>query len=829
MGVVYQARDPRIGRSVAIKVLPVAVSTDPDRLRRFEQEARAAGVLNHPNVTIVYDVGHHDGVPYVVEELLEGQTLREELGEGPVPSRKAVRYAAQIAEGLAAAHDKGIIHRDLKPENLFVTRGDRVKILDFGLAKLTEVESSAGETELPTATEAGVVIGTVGYMSPEQIKTASVDGRSDIFALGVVMYEMLGGQRPFQGSSAAETMAAILKEDPPDLGASNQDIHPALEQLVRHCLEKDPGRRFQSARDLAYQLETFAGISDGATAMRTPSPPRRMWRGPLLIAAVLIGIGILADRGFDAIRPMRSAPSYKRLTFRRGSVVKARFAPDGQTVLYSASWEGQAFGIFATRAGSLESRRLQLPDARLLAVSSTGELAISIGRASTWWSLGTLARVPLEGGAPRELLANVLQADWSADGRDLAVVHNVGDKYLLEFPIGKVVYETAQPIYSMRVSPRGDLMAVSLGTETVATVDRSGKVTALSTGWDDIENVAWRPDGEEVWFAGRRPAEQKHQLYAVTLSGRERVVRAEAGGFFFFDVSRDGRVLFNTYFYNQSLVVPTPGESSERELSWMDRAKVDGISKDGRFVVFDEWGEGGSDSGAIYLRATDGSPAVRLGDGTAMGLSPDGHSVLSQARQPSGNFVLLPTGAGQARPLEHIGITSVQWVGWGGFLPDGKRLFFLGRAGAGSWRLYVQSLDHGEPQPISSEGQQFGPVAAAPDGRFVAGQGPDSKIALYPIDGGASRPLPGAEAGESPILWSADGESLYVYRTNEAPARVFKVDITTGRRQLWKTIAPADRSGLITIDNIVMTPDAQSLAYSYTRILTSLQLAEGLR
>jgi hypothetical protein len=261
----------------------------------------------------------------------------------------------------------------------------------------------------------------------------------------------------------------------------------------------------------------------------------------------------------------------------------------------------------------------------------------------------------------------------------------------------------------------------------------------------------------------------------------------------------------------------------------MDRAKVGGISKDGRFVVFDEWGEGGGDNGAIYLRATDGSPAVRLGEGTAMGFTPDGHAVLSQSREPSDDFVLLPTGVGQARALKHTGITSVQWVGWGGFLPDGKRLFYLGRSQAGSWRLYVQGLDGDKPQAISPEGQQFGPVVPSPDGRFVAGRGADSKITIYPVDGGPARVLAGAEPGESPILWSADGGSVYSYRADEVPARVFKVDVTNGRRELWKTIAPADSSGLITIDNIVMTPDAQSFAYSYTRILTVLQLAEGLR
>jgi Tol biopolymer transport system component len=438
--------------------------------------------------------------------------------------------------------------------------------------------------------------------------------------------------------------------------------------------------------------------------------------------------------------------------------------------------------------------------------------------------------VPLEGGAPRELLEKVSLADWSPDGRDLAIVHNVGGKNRLEFPIGKVLYETAQGIDSMRFSPRGDRLAVGLGGETVATIDLSGKATTLSKGWDDIGNVAWRPDGGEIWFAGRR-AGQQHQLYAVTLSGRERLVRLEAGGVYLFDVSGDGRVLLNHYFYYQSVVVLAAGESAERDLSWMDRPYVDIISKDGRTVVFDETGEGGGDKGAIYLRATDGSAAVRLGEGQGMGLSPDGRWVLSQARRPSETFVLLPTGPGQPRSLIHKGITSISWghLSWGGFLPDGKRVLFLGRPGSGALRLYVQNLDGGELRAISPEGMEAGSMAASPDGRFVAAQGPDSKIAIYAVDEGAPRPLPGAEAGESPILWSADGGSLYVYRTSEAPVRVFKVDIATGRRELWKTIAPADRSGLVSIDNIVMTPDARSYAYSFARILTSLEVAEGLR
>ena len=314
MGEVYRARDPRLGREVAIKVLPASFSADPDRLRRFEQEARAAGILNHPNITAVYDIGTHDGAPYVVQELLEGETLRSRLAGGAFTPRKALGHALQIANGLAAAHEKGIVHRDLKPENVFVTSDGRVKLLDFGLAKLTETPGSTGGTNLPTAapaTEPGMVLGTLGYMSPEQVRGKPADARSDIFSFGAILYEMLSGRRAFHGDSAADTMSAILLKEPVELSTSNRDVSPGLERVVHHCLEKNPEQRFQSARDLAFDLESLSDVSGlsqtrRASADGVPLLPRMPLLAALAVAAA-VGVGIfLWARSHSGRRPVDS-------------------------------------------------------------------------------------------------------------------------------------------------------------------------------------------------------------------------------------------------------------------------------------------------------------------------------------------------------------------------------------------------------------------------------------------------------------------------------------------------------------------------------------------
>ncbi|HEX8353147.1 MAG TPA: serine/threonine-protein kinase, partial [Pyrinomonadaceae bacterium] len=313
MGEVYLARDPKIGRDVAIKVLPAQFSADAERLARFEQEACAAGALNHPNVLAVHDAGQHDGAPFVVSELLEGETLREKLRGAPLSQRKAVDYASQIARGLAAAHERGIVHRDLKPENIFITSDGRAKILDFGLAKLTQGDGRQSQTEIPTwrvDTGPGAVMGTVGYMAPEQVRGRRVDHRADIFSFGAVLYEMLTGRRAFRGESAADTLSAVLREDPPALSESNRNVSPALERLVLHCLEKDPAARFHSANDLAFAIEALSGATavSGEQATPTHAPAGRGVRRRELIAWGVAGAALLAALLALLLPPLRRAP-----------------------------------------------------------------------------------------------------------------------------------------------------------------------------------------------------------------------------------------------------------------------------------------------------------------------------------------------------------------------------------------------------------------------------------------------------------------------------------------------------------------------------------------
>ncbi|MEO8348984.1 MAG: hypothetical protein ABI610_08740, partial [Acidobacteriota bacterium] len=634
-----------------------------------------------------------------------------------------------------------------------------------------------------------------------------------------------------------DTMSAILREDPPDLSVTNQNISPGLERIVRHCLEKNPEQRFHSAHDVAFALDALTGASSPGGLATSSTPTRSRTRSvPLLLAA--LSVAVAGALGFFArdLRGKPELPSFQRLTFRRGTVWTARFAPDGQTVVYGAAWEANPIEVFLTRPESPESRPLGLKNASLFDVSATGELAVMLGAKTTSRSyerFGTLARVPLAGGSPRPLLVNVRYADWSPDGKELMVERVVAGKHRIEFPIGKLIYESPNRIETPRISPEGNAIAffqVSPSEDVaVCVVDLSGKARILARA-PDWWNLGWSPDGSEVWYAAPEPgmASLVSSLQAVSLSGKRRLILRFPGTFEFQDVARDGRVLFGRVSLRPEIIGLAPGEKKERELSWLDGSRLADLSADGRTSLIAEEAEGGGPNQSVYLRSTDGSPATLIGEGAGQALSPDGLWILSTARTTPRKLILLPTGAGTPRPLEFEGLTG---GARGLFFPDGESLLLVDGAPGQLPRTYVGSVEGGKPRALGPPGLvpfSFGnPIS--PDGRFVVLIDDEKRTFVLPAGGGPPVPLKGLAEGEFPIQWSADSGFLFTHRTGELPAKVWRHEIATGRKELLREIAPSDPAGVTTIETILVTPDGRSFAYAYAHNLTDLYVVEGLK
>ncbi len=842
MGEVYRARDTRLGRDVAVKALSGELSLDPQRLSRFEAEARSASALNHPSIVTIHEIGQEAGAPFIVMELVDGKTLRELLYTGALPLRRTVALAAQLADALARAHEAGIVHRDLKPENVMVTRDGLPKILDFGLAKTDgrERENGADRRDLTVTEETreGAVVGTSGYMSPEQASGQPVDFRSDQFGFGAVLYEMLTGRRAFHGPTRAETLAAIIRDEAEPIVAIAPKVPAPLRWIVERCLAKLPEERYASTRDLARDLQSvrdhFSQI-EGDPAPLLPSARgrnRRLW----LPAGVALAVAALVASAFvfgGAARD-RDQPSYRRLTFREGTVWTARVAPDGQTIVYGAAWNGGPIRIYSTRPEIPESVPLPLAPANVLAISQAGEMAISLAArpAGPFMTVGTLARSTLAGGGPREVLEAVQAADWAADGASLAVVRNVDGKSRLEFPIGRTLVEVPSGYLSHpRVSPRGDLVAYiehpMRGDDggVVAVVDRDGRKRVLAPGWISVRGLAWSPDGSEVWFSAASNGATR-SLHAVNLAGRRRLVMRGPGALTLHDISREGRVLLAREGAREGIVGLPPGAERERDLSWHDWSRPVDLTADGTQMLFDETGEGGGSSYAVYLRGTDGSEAVRLGDGHALALSPDGKWALSTPHATPAELVLLPTGPGEPRKVATGNFANILRAAW---FPGGERLVVGANEPGHPTRLYVQAADGGDVRPITPEGAGAA-WSVSPDGTRVAALDPERRLVLYPVDGGEPAPVRGAEAGDVPVRFTPDGRALYLLALADGPrAEIYRVDLATGERRLWKELAPPDPVGLFGVPRVLLSADGQSYVYSWLRLLDELYLVDGLR
>jgi len=840
MGEVYRARDSRLKREVAIKVLPQAFSLDADRLHRFEQEALATAALNHPNILAVFDIGTSEGSPYVVSELLEGETLRDRLRSGPLPMRKTLDYALQIAHGLAAAHGKGIIHRDLKPENIFITKDGRVKILDFGLAKLTQPETG-DHTALPTmthATEAGIVLGTAGYMSPEQVRGIAVDARSDIFSFGAILYEMISGRRAFHSDTAADTMSAILKEDPQDLSETNRNVSPALERIVQHCLEKSPEQRFHSASDIAFDLEHLSGISSTTARTAVTAAASAPSRSRFLIAVVgAVGLAaVMLAAGWWLGRAGGPVPltEYKQITFRTGAIGNARFAPDG-SVVYSASWDGEDDQLYLARTDDPGSRELGLKNAELLAISKTGELAIRLNTVVMpgYARRGTLARVPLSGGTPREMLENVQDADWAADGEKMAVVRYLPENshWRLEYPIGKVLFDSINWISNPKISTDGKWIAFAdhentggddEGSVAVIGADGNEKEKKLSSGWESIEGIEWPPLGDEIWFACSNTGSALN-LHGATLSGKVRTIANVPGGLWLQD-TRNGAVLTVTHRERIGIRGMAPGGKEERELGWFGWSIARAISRDGHKIVFEEEGEGGGPNYTVYLRDTDGSPPVRIGEGDALGLSPDAKWAITRLAK-GGPLNLVPTGAGETRPLTHDEV-SYGRIAW---LPDGKHLLAYGIEAGHAGRDYLIDLSNGDSKAITPEG--VAGVNLSPDGRSTVVLGADGNWGIWPLDGGGIRPIPGLDSSYYISGWSPDGGSLYVAsgRVGQRVAKVYKANPASGKMDLWRSFGEATGAGITATGAPIFSSDGSAYAYVYVQVLSEAYVVTGLK
>jgi len=829
MGEVYRARDTRLGRDVAVKVLPQHLSSHPEIRARFEREAKTVSSLNHPSICTLHDVGREGNTDYLVMELIEGETLAQRLTKGPLPPAEVLRLGGMIADALDRAHRAGVTHRDLKPGNVMLTKSG-LKLMDFGLARATGLGEASQQTSSPTVaaplTAEGSILGTFQYMAPEQLEGKESDARADLWSLGCVLYEMATGQRAFAGATQASLISSIMRDQPRAMSELMPLTPKAFERVVRQCLAKDPDERWQSARDVAHELQWIATESSqpdaqASTGAKPGTKPSWLYiLGALaLVAAVGSAAYFAGSRRHGAAG--QPAAAFHQLSYTPQSIFNARFSPDGKSVYFSGAETGTVPELFEIQGAFPEPRPLGLKGMHLLSVSSRGELAVLTQlrfEGSHRIFTGTLSTLPIGSAAPRAVLEEVREADWSPDGAQLAIIRSVGGVDRLEFPIGTVLHQAPGYLSDLRVSPRGDKVAFFEhpvrwdDRGEVLVVDLKGHPTVLASGFESLEGLAWDADADRVLFTGTSAGSSSYSIYAAAPNGTLSTLIPSPNALDLYDARPGARWLVARDDMRTELRVLAPGAKEERDLSWLDFGDEPTLSLDGRFLFFTEQAEAAGPFYAVCMRGSDGSPVLRLGDGRSCGASPDGKWVLALIHSAPPKLMLYPTGPGQPRQIAAGAFADILRAEW---YPDGTKALVCGSLTTEPQRCFAVDLAGGSPRPVTPEGTSEGTVS--PDGKTVIAADASGRRNLYPLDGSAPRPVPGLAPHERVVHWNSDSASILVAVLASVPFKVEKVNLTTGARSPVAELAGAAGPGALYVYGAGFIDDGRYYAYSLTR------------
>ncbi len=870
MGEVYLAEDTSLQRKVALKLLPPHFTVNPDRVRRFEREARAASALNHPNIVTIYEIRKSGATHFIATELVEGKTLRQLINERPFTLNETLNVSMQVADALSGAHLAGIVHRDIKPENIMIRQDGYVKILDFGLAKLSEEQFADADLESPTLLQSkpGLVMGTVQYMSPEQARGKHVGVGTDIWSLGIVMYELLAGHVPFTGETPSHVMVALMEDKLPSL--KNHAIVPdQLDQFVAKALRKNQKERYHTAGELACDLKslkqnlqsdshlsgwlkTVPSTNDGVKALpratlTTVSGPQQQ-SAPLITRtwirwAVSAALALLLLAAVVTVLSLnRRSPSLKekiertsnRLTTRDGFISAARFAPDGKRVIYSAGFDGRPVEIFSSDGEN--SLYAVKKSAALKSVSRSGKIAVLFDFVLNWSDgyNGTLAILPAGGGEPETEIDGVDDAAFAPDGNTFAIIKSVFGEQQLQYPAGNVLYKSTGWMTYPRFSPKGDKIAffehpVGDVSGSIAVFDlASKKKTDISTDWESLKGLAWNPKDNDIWFGGSKVS-KKLSVNAVSLSGQLRMNLYELPGINarVDDISEDGRILI-TQGTNHTTMMMLRGKSEtqpvDSRFAWSTSADM---SADGKTLLFYQWGyevSSSSDPSGVYLKRLENSEPVKLGPGRALALSPDLKWALAlRQTKPDPQLVLLSTSLSQPIELPNRGIKEYHYAS---FFPDGRHILFTGVEARNDAviRSFVQDVNTGDVHPVTEEGTTA--LRVSPDGKRLITLQPDQTFYIQGLDGGEPKAIPGLERDDVPIQWSDDGRAVYVTGGGEFATKVYRLSLDTGERKEWSDIDPPNKVGLVGLETntggILITPDGKVCVYTYWILLQQI-------